>query len=706
MERLSISLLGTFAVVIDGKPITAFPSDKVRALLAYLALEADRPHRRETLATLLWPHLSTARRNLRQVLYELRHVLVPSPGADSPWLLVSRQDVQFHANGGAWLDVKTCTALLDACQSHAHRRLETCDACMAHVQQAAELYQGDFLAGFTLADSDIFEDWRLEKQETLHRRMMDALTRLATYHEQCGVYAEAIRTLRHQLHLANWREDVHRQLMRVLAFSGERQAALQQYETCRAIVSGELRVELEAETTALYKRIQQGTLRPLPVDTVSPYKGLYAFTHLDADDFFGREAFTARLLTAVHSQPLVAVIGPSGSGKSSVVHTGLLPRLSATLGADAASSDDLHWLIAHCRPGSAPFHAVAEALTPLLAPFAQTSERLLQARTQELAQQLQSGELSLADIANDILHRVSPRPLASTRVLLIIDQLEELYTLCPDAAARQAFVDLLTPLASPMSDGAGACTVLLTMRADFMGQAVSYRPFADALQDASLLLGPMQRDELQRAVEEPARKRRVVFEPGLVERLLADVGDEPGNLPLLQFALALLWQQLVGEQLTHVAYEAIGGVTGALTIYAESVYAQLDAVEQARVERLLPQLVCPGEGTGDTRQVVNRSEFAEPDWQLIRKLADDRLVVMDQNPAGQETAEIVHEALIRSWGRLAPIGSMPTAIFVPGDSGYMGVYSNGRRTGRTQGGCCAGSRWRQRRCGLTCGRPS
>lgn len=266
MERLSISLLGTFAVTLDGQPITAFPSAKVRALLAYLALEADRPHRRDALATLLWPQLSTARRNLRQVLYDLRHALAPSADADSPWLLVSCQDVQFYANGDAWLDVNACAALLDAAQAHEHRHLETCDTCMAHVQQAADLYRGDFLTGFTLADSELFEDWRLEKQEALHRRIMDAMTHLAMYHEQRGAYAEAIRTLRHQLHLANWREDVYRQLMRVLVFHGERQAALQQYEVCRAVVSGELGVELEAETTDLYKRIQQGKLRPLPAD--------------------------------------------------------------------------------------------------------------------------------------------------------------------------------------------------------------------------------------------------------------------------------------------------------------------------------------------------------------------------------------------------------------------------------------------------------
>lgn len=144
---------------------------------------------------------------------------------------------------------------------------------------------------------------------------------------------------------------------------------------------------------------------------------------MDADDFFGRETFTSRLLTAVYTQPLVAVIGPSGSGKSSLVHAGLLPSLSATSDTDATSSDHLHWLTAACRPGSAPFQAVAEAFTPLLMPFAQTSERLLQAKTQELAEQLRSNKLALADIANDIRHRLTQRPTASTRVLLVVGRL-------------------------------------------------------------------------------------------------------------------------------------------------------------------------------------------------------------------------------------------------------------------------------------------
>jgi hypothetical protein len=162
----------------------------------------------------------------------------------------------------------------------------------------------------------------------------------------------------------------------------------------------------------------------------------------------------------------------------------------------------------------------------------------------------------------------------------------------------------------------------------------------------------MTHQELRRAIENPAEKLGVAFEAGLTERILDHVGDEPGNLPLLEFALTSLWKRQAGGRLTHAAYQAIGWVEGALSRHAEEVYNGLSQTEQEGARRTFVQLVCPGERMEDTRRLATRAELGEEGWRLVRRLADARLVVTDQDPAGQETVELVHEALIRGWGRL------------------------------------------------------
>jgi hypothetical protein len=194
---------------------------------------------------------------------------------------------------------------------------------------------------------------------------------------------------------------------------------------------------------------------------------------------------------------------------------------------------------------------------------------------------------------------------------------------------------------------------VLTLRADFFGHASSYRPFADALQDSDLILGPMNRKELQDAIEKPAHLLGVRIEEGLSERLLEAVGDEPGNLPLLEFALTQLWSRRRYRMLTHAAYDEIGGVKQALAVHAEEAFRKLDPQEEQRVRRIFTQLVQPSQATEDTRRIATESELGPENWGLVARLADERLVVTGRDEASQEeTAEIVHEALIREWDRL------------------------------------------------------
>ncbi len=648
MARLSIRLLGPLQIKLAGEPADDFESDKVRALLAYLAVEADRPHRRDVLAALLWPDWPdrAARKNLRNALSNLRQAIGDrtSSGdrhATPPFLLITRDTIQFNAASNHWLDVRAFTAAVEAEPP-----------AVPHLEEALALYRGSFLEGFFLRDSAPFDDWSLLVRERLQRQALAALRQLAGHYESRGDYEQARAFAWRQVELEPWREEAHQRLMRLLALSGQRGAALAQYETCQRVLAEELGVEPAEETTELYEQIRDGELEPLPdagataelaerkARTVGPcpYRGLGSFREVDAPFFFGREDFTARLAEAVGEKPLVVVVvGSSGCGKSSTVFAGLLPRLR----------DEGGWVIASLRPGGRPFHALAAAVLPLLEPKLGETDRLIEAR--KLAHALREGEIPLYDAIQRALEK---RP-AGTRLLFVLDQFEELYTLCPEPALRRRFLDgLLAAVEAASEERVAPVALLLTLRADFMGHALAHRPFADALQDGSLMMGPMSRDELRRAIEKPAEAQGAAFEAGLVERLLDDVGEAPGNLPLLEFALTLLWEEQDDGWLTHAGYEEIGRVEGALARYADEVYADLDEGEREAARRIFVQLVRPGEGTEDTRRVATRAELGDEHWELVQHLADRRLVVTGQDATGTETVEVVHEALIQRWGQL------------------------------------------------------
>ena len=368
-----------------------------------------------------------------------------------------------------------------------------------------------------------------------------------------------------------------------------------------------------------------------------PYRGLSAFQEADEKFYFGRENFIDALEHAVKSRKLVAIIvGSSGSGKSSALLAGLLPRLR----------NKNMYSFAIFRPSSQPFFTLAASLVPLLEPDLNEIDRLAHIRT--LAERLSREEISLEQVLERILHKSS----AIKQVLLVIDQFEELYTLCSDTELQNSFIDeLLRTVEAARNSKKDFAVVLLTMRADFMGQALAHRSFADALQEAPLLLGPMNRSELHTAIEKPAEMQGAAFEPGLVERILDDVGEKPGNLPLLQFTLTQLWERQTDGWLTHSDYEAMGCVDGALASYADQVFTQLDEAEQELTRHALVQLVQPGEGTEDTRRIATREELGAESWKLIQLLADKRLVVVGRDAQGRDIAEVVHEALIHRWGK-------------------------------------------------------
>jgi len=268
----------------------------------------------------------------------------------------------------------------------------------------------------------------------------------------------------------------------------------------------------------------------------------------------------------------------------------------------------------------------------------------------KLARALRLGEVHL----HEVVERILGKQAETSRLLLVCDQFEELYTLSQDAEERTRYLDQLLQAVAVLSQHQTPLfSLVLTLRADFFGQASSYRPFADALQDSILILGPMNHQELQDAIEKPAHLLGVRIEEGLSERLLEAVGEEPGNLPLLEFALTQLWSKRRYRMLTHAAYDDIGGVKQALAVHAEEAFRKLDPHEEQRVRRVFTQLVQPSQATEDTRRIATESELGPENWGLVARLANERLVVTGRDEASEEeTAEIVHEALIREWERL------------------------------------------------------
>jgi len=402
-----------------------------------------------------------------------------------------------------------------------------------------------------------------------------------------------------------------------------------------------------------------------PAPGVSPFKGLEYFNEADADLFFGREALTAKLAGHLRQHRFLAVVGASGSGKSSLVRAGLVPTLKR--GEPLANGilppeGSTHWPIHVITPTSHPLETLAASLTRDSESVTATSTLI-----DDLAHDPRSLHLYVRKILS---HTPSPAPLARHRkitdgggsggggLLLVVDQFEELFTLCHNGSERQAFVDNLLTAVSPETDG--PTIVVLTLRADFYAHCAQFADLREALATQQEYIGPMSADELRRAIEEPAKRGDWNFEEGLVDLLLRDAGagNEPGALPLLSHALLETWKRRRrprGRALTLKGYTDSGGVRGAIAKTAETVYQQLTPEQQTIARSIFLRLTELGEDTQDTRRRAALAELiphpATRDKAaveaVLKTLADARLITTDE-----ETADVAHEALIREWPTL------------------------------------------------------
>jgi WD40 repeat protein/class 3 adenylate cyclase len=326
-----------------------------------------------------------------------------------------------------------------------------------------------------------------------------------------------------------------------------------------------------------------------PADVPCPYKGLLPFEPEDSDLFFGREQLAEDAAARLTAPGFLAVVGPSGSGKSSLVRAGVVPALQRS------ANGELHTAI--FAPGARP-----------------------------LAQLEGAREASL----------------------LVVDQFEEVFTLCRDEEERAAFIDGL------LDRAADRARVIIALRADFYGHCATYPRLATALEQRQALVGPMTEEELRRAIERPGEQAGLVLEPGMVEAILRDVAGQPGGLPLLSHSLLETWKRRSGRMLTVIGYLQSGGVQGAVAKTAETVYRDRLSPDQQRLaHNIFLRLTELGEGTEDTKRRVSTSELVprleqEADVrEVLQTLADARLVTI-----GEGTVEVAHEALIRHWPTL------------------------------------------------------
>ena len=380
----------------------------------------------------------------------------------------------------------------------------------------------------------------------------------------------------------------------------------------------------------------------LPPDAdICPYLGLETFQEKDAEFFFGRAALTQWLGERLRERRFLAVIGPSGSGKSSVVRAGLLPALRQ--GALPGSGD---WQIVIMTPTERPLEELAARLALLTEPASRAR------RMRQLQDDLRADKRTLHTEARMELAERN----ASARLLIVVDQFEELFTLCRDDQERSQFLDNLL-YAATISQGQTA--VIIAMRADFYVRSAAHAQLADCMSENQVTITPMDEHELTEAIELPARKVGLSFDAGLVDTIREDVLGQPGALPLLEHALRELWERRQGRQLTVAAYRDIGGVAGAIARRAETEFGKLTPAQQAVARRILLRLVQLGEGTEDTRRRARLSELLTDNEQgevigeVVQKFAAARLLTTGRDAtSAEEQLDVAHEALIRGWPRL------------------------------------------------------
>jgi WD40 repeat protein/DNA-binding SARP family transcriptional activator len=636
---LEFRVLGPLEVVGAAGPVR-LGGRKQRAVLAILLLHANRVVPVEEIASGLYGEdaPATAVGQVRDHVSQLRKLFANGGSATdgsiletrAPGYLLRVEREQFDA---ALFEGRTNDATVALDEGEAQRAADW-------LREALGLWRGPPLADFTYESFAQPEIARLEELRLLAlERRIEADLALGRDGALVGEVQALVRE--HPL-----REQFRLQLMLALYRSGRQAEALEAYHAARRTLVDELGIEpSEALRDLAGKMLRHdpslavangaaaaSVASAIPSPVRNPYKGLRAFDEPDAPDFFGREALVAQLLERLEESRFIAVVGPSGSGKSSVGRAGLVP---AVRGGSVRGSES--WRLAELTPGAYPLEELEAALL-----------RIAVNPPSSLIEQVAADDRGLLRAVKRVL------PSDRSELLLIVDQLEELFTLVEDEAVR---VQVLALLERAVRDPGSRLRVIVTLRADFYDRPLLYRGFAELMREGVVTVAPLSPDEIERAVAAPAQRAGIGLEQGLLAEIVADVLDEPGALPLLQYALTELFDRRDGAHLTRAAYAEIGGVSGALARRAEELYAGLDAPGRDAARQLFLQLVTLGE-PADTRRRVGRVELDSLDVDAdglaacIDVFGASRLLSFDRDPRAGPTVEIAHEALLTEWARL------------------------------------------------------
>jgi WD40 repeat protein/DNA-binding SARP family transcriptional activator len=632
---LELRLLGQFDLRLDGD-VLDIPSRPAQSLLAFLVLNAGILHRRELLSGMLWPGSTeaNARGYLRHALWRIRTAFEACSRSWRDYLQADDIAVRFRRDSPYWLD--------------AHVLLQRKDPSAWTVDQliaAVSLYRGELLPGF-------YDEWTILEREHLR----------ALFDHKMELLLERLIDGRRWREVSEWAEywisrgfvpePAYRAVLLARAALGDRTGEAESYQRYVVALDRELGLEPTEEMQALHEQLRSDKvlsaarlppsleeaqlvdLPPAPGDP--PFKGLQHFDVSDADLFFGREALTAKLVADLRQGTnLLVVVGASGSGKSSLLRAGLVPALKQS---------------GPLADGTLPPAGNADCLVRIISPTAHPIQSL-------------NGALSLPPCGKGkppedgwgperVPRRIDHLLVAcgAPRLLLVVDQFEELFTLCRVERERAAFIESL--LAAAGADS--RATIVLALRADFYAHCVAYADLRAALEKHQVCLGPMSAHELRSAIEGPASRGEWQFQPGLVDLLLSDLGGEPGALPLLSHALLETWCRRSGRTLTLKGYAGTGGVRGAIARTAETVYNhRLTEHQQSIARSIFLRLTELGEKTQDTRrraalsELVPRPQDTAAVEEVLEILAGARLITLAEG-----SAEVAHEALIREWPTL------------------------------------------------------
>ncbi len=632
---MEFRLLGPLEVVDEGEPIDLGPR-KQRALLCLLLLHANRVVTTNRILEELWgDDAGDKERALWTVISRLRSALEPDrDGHGESSVLLTRDHGYLLQLDPSSIDLNRFEADLQEA-----RQLLQSDpgAVTAHVDEMLSHWRGQPCGEFHDEEFARLEVPRIEelRLEALEIRA-DAELRQGRGREQIGT----LETLAAQ---NPYRERFVALLMRSLYQSGRAADALRAFDRQRRTMGEDLGIEPSPEL----RRLEEQILLHDPVigdrrreatlgDTVrhNPFKGLRSFGEDDADDFFGRDHLVSDVVRRLdRGDRLVALVGASGSGKSSAVRAGVVPAIRK-----AAITDSDLWLVAQMTPGA---HPLIELEAALLRSTLDAPDSL----KQQLAE------------PDDGLLRAALRVIPDRgRLLLVIDQFEELFTLVEAESERQAFIDLLGPA---LDDPRGRVMVMLTLRADFYERPLRYPDLAQRLGDGIVNVSTLSTDELETAVAEPMRRAGVAMEPTLLATLLTDVIGQPGALPLFQYTLTMLFDRREGDVVTLDAYTAMGGIRGALAQRAEDLWAELGDDEQIAARQLVLRLVTISGERDWSRRRVLASELTSMPGDLvatqraIEVFGTQRLLAFDRDQVtGSPTVEVAHEALLTEWPRL------------------------------------------------------